>query len=90
MRLRRTASLVRIECDLSDKTITELMKDLEVGAYQGFYAEWRERKEFITKNAEKVRAETLAEYNKNPAGKPGTLDKEVMVYLSTKVLEKYP
>lgn len=67
------------------------MKDgLDVGAYQKPCSEWRERNKAITKDAEEVRAERMAEWNKNPHGKQGVLDKEVMAYLVRRVLEKYP
>lgn len=67
------------------------MKDgLDVGTYQKPCTEWRERKKAIAKKAEKVRAERMTELNRDSARNPGTLDKEVMVYLVSKVLEQYP
>lgn len=88
---KRTGSLIRIECGLSDNVVAALMKDgLDVGAYQKPCSEWRERREVITRDAEKMRAERMAEWDENPPKNPGILDKEVMAYLVRKVLEKYP
>lgn len=90
MSSQRTDSLVRIECKLSDKVVTALTKDgLDVGTYHKPCTEWRERREGITKKADKVRVDRMSEWD-NSVAKRGTLDKEVVVYLIDKVLEQYP
>lgn len=87
--LHRANSVLQIECGLSNKAVSALMKGgLNDGTYKKPCLDWKDRKKAINRHIEKMRGERTRELS--PVGNQGVLEKEVMIYLVNKLLEKYP